>query len=131
MQNTLCISAFTQAWEICDYRYFAFLIQFLAEVDTNPYINCCEEFKKYFVSVITFGNESPKSRLPKENAKKSRLLIFRSGETNPYVFLNEFENCDDTKTDLDKTWNILRCHLVRNRNVFRFFRNCSLELFEI
>lgn len=54
----------------------------------------------------------------KENQSKSdkttNRLIFASGQSNPLLFLNDFERCSDLKNDEDKMYKIRRfvddCH---------------------
>ena len=53
----------------------------------------------YVVSALT--NQSIKQKM-----KSTRELIFNSGETNPLLFLTEFEKCRDIETDQDKTYKI-------------------------
>lgn len=36
-------------------------------------------------------------------SKSSDNLIFAVGKTNPLIFLNEFEKCNDVHTEKDKT----------------------------
>lgn len=42
----------------------------------------------------------------KIRSKSSDNLVFAVGKTNPLIFLNEFEKCDDTKTEKDKLFKI-------------------------
>lgn len=41
-----------------------------------------------------------------KNGKSTRELTFNSGETNPLLFLTEFQKCSDIETDQDKTYKI-------------------------
>lgn len=50
-----------------------------------------------------FETQSSKS---KSSTKSTTRLMFISGETNPLLFLNEFEKCCDLKTDKDKMYKI-------------------------
>lgn len=51
---------------------------------------------------------------PKSSQKSSHRLVFISGQTNPLMFLNDFEKCSDLKTDKEKMYKILHfvdeCH---------------------
>lgn len=40
----------------------------------------------------------------KPSELKSTDLVFASGETNPLLFLNQFEKCIDVKSDKDKMY---------------------------
>lgn len=46
----------------------------------------------------------PKASQPK--LKKTDQLIFVSGQTNPLLFLAEFDKCRDLKTDKDKMFKL-------------------------
>lgn len=75
--------------------YCALIIQFIPDMELiNKHIQ-----------------HQPKSS---HNQPKSSQLVFISGETNPLVFLKEFEKCRDSKTDKDKMFKIRhfvdKCH---------------------
>lgn len=40
------------------------------------------------------------------SGKTTNYLVFASGQTNPLLFLNEFEKCRDLKTEQDKMYKI-------------------------
>ncbi|KAJ6642671.1 RNA-directed DNA polymerase from mobile element jockey [Pseudolycoriella hygida] len=58
--------------------------------------------------------ETGKEIMKKEDAKTTKRLLFISGQTNPLLFLNDFEKCVDTKNEKDKKFKIIHfvdeCH---------------------
>lgn len=56
--------------------------------------------------------------------RTANRLVFASGQTNPLLFLNDFEKCSDLKTDKDKMYKILHfvdeCHKGNVKSLFLF-----------
>lgn len=68
----------------------------------------------------------------KQHVKKTKGLVFVSGQNNPLMFLKDFESCSDVKTEKDKMYKIRdfvdECHIGKyNSNLFRslFFNSSS------
>lgn len=68
------------------------------------------------------GNQLSES---KSSDKSTTRLVFISGQTNPLLFLNDFEKCRDLKTDKDKMYKIRHfvdeCHKGNHPSFDRIF----------
>lgn len=62
---------------------------------------------KHFIDMSIMGITTSKEKIEaNRKTKTTRDLTFISGESNPLLFLAEFENCQDVKADHDKTYKI-------------------------
>lgn len=52
------------------------------------------------------GHTVDRTERSKKNIKKTNQLVFISGQTNPLIFLSEFEKCSDVLADNDKKFKI-------------------------
>lgn len=63
---------------------------------------------------LTIAGEELGTGTSKSIDKSTKRLVFISGQTNPSLFVNEFEKCSDVKSDKDKMYQILdfvdECH---------------------
>ncbi|KAJ6642899.1 hypothetical protein Bhyg_07855 [Pseudolycoriella hygida] len=62
---------------------------------------------KELMTFMDLGDNQPQEyNKLKPSELKSTHLVFISGETNPLLFINQFEKCIDVKADKDKMYNI-------------------------
>lgn len=62
--------------------------------------------------------DSPNSTRKRVTKSSKEDLVFTVGKSNPAIFLKEFENCDDTKTDKDKLFKIRNFVSPEDKPVF-------------